>query len=883
MPDRSSAENGAPWHRVQIWWPVECVPVALEIVHPRRLTALEFAVLRVVDEFREAPPTLGEVAEELGVDAGFLSDALRATIRLGALRPRNNGSENPPPEQAGLPELDFSPTGYDLYRRGLIEGEPAAHGETFYFDALTDESIREPPERRATVPMTFPRTRDLPTARESVGLDRAREIVRRYHADLVRGDGEVRQVGPPRSGFPSVQWTPVSVEMRIGLSGDLDLRAPGLSGKSLDYLRACDPVADVGLANRPVSGAWSASDRLRRSVGMTFDQWRRKVAATVPVADVPAAAARLVGGARAEIVLHAAWTEMEGMEREIDAAAQRGVRVLVVGAESAGVLAWGDGSSPVLGVRTSSQDALPCAMVADGRSGLVLDDVQVGAGPQRIAMELVGVLAAGAAVEIRAGLIGAAFGAQARTSAGRAPALSAGGTLDEARPDPDVEASAALERTDLRLAVARVTFRADEAAWRELVQLAVELCPGLARIVVLRRLGALVRVLVPSLERGVIEAPAVEAWNEGLKAVLAHGGGTRDALLSVLARAAPDGVAASTLVEGAVEAWVRPRSVAQDPEPLETLLAIDSAATGRWGKDAARGTPRWRDARDACLRVASWTGSDIAAVAAAAQRTLDRSELANWARRLLREVPEPVSPQGLRVWIDQTRALRDIVPAAFRERAIELWQSLLAARPDERDDLLRQAVGVVPAEAIAPSLLGPKPSTGDVDALWRALRRLGYALDAGWWKQALRQILPAPDALPTAQSARETVRLLAAAGADWHEIAEVGRAWASGLVGGFPAPTEPAWIAWWLRELAPLRPLLGDEVESRVTERIRRLAVPLREARARTTQIWRDTLSAWSEIGLSEAGLIALVEEGTRPAHDPSRNRRHGKTRRKRQ
>ncbi len=856
---------GTPWHRVRLWWPVERLPVMLETVHPRKLTALEWAVLRVMDEFKDAPPTLAEVAEELGADAAFLHDTVREVVRLRALAP-----QSPDAQWSDLADLAFTPMGIDLFRRGRIEAEPAEHAENLYFDALTDEARPEPENAQDSTDTPFPPTAPTPGTRTDVGLDRARDMVRRFHADLLAGGGEVRSVQSRLDAPPRIVWAPTDVELYLSDQGEIVPAGPSLTAHGVEFLAGRDLLADGVLPGPSAAVSWPTGVMARRSSRVAFDQWRRNTSRTLAPTATREEVLRILGEARQEVLMHAGWYASPGVSERVGELVRRGVKVAVVGTDQSRVFAFQERPKAGLAIACTARQPMPGGIVVDGCGGLMIEDVQLRYADRRLAVALVGLLAPAAAEQVRAEFLGA-FAEAVACAPERARDAA------RLRPAHDVDGAATrvLENDELRLAIARMAFLGDKRDLAGCVREASHLACGPERVTALARVGALARSLAYGLSEHDCSEPAREAWRE-LVAQLRAGGDPPS--LDLLASIAPAGVEAEELVKAALDRKVTSvaGSVSRD---CDLLLGVQRAADARWGPGACRAVGAWREMRDRLLSQGLGQGGDPASTLVTARRLLDAAELKVWAAAELESLPLPGDAAELQQWANRTKALANIAGDAVRTGATTHLRRILAARPEESEALLRATAGLLDLPAILEVLLPAAPTLAEILKLRRALLAAGFRGDDGIWRKRVEMALPDPKAVSTGTVAPELVRSLVNLGAESPTLASLGRNYATRIAAGIPAPATAANLASWFRELLPLRPLL-DDVSSRATHHARRFADQLLAARERSDPTWSEARRAWAELGLAQSALDRLVDNATHADEMSDRRTRQEKRRR---
>lgn len=578
----SSAETAvSAWHRVRISWPFERVPVELEIVHPRKLTALEWALLRVMDAFPDSPPPLAEIAEELGLaEPDFLRDSLRDVVRLRALAPRQDGAKC-----EELTELEFTPLGRDLFRRGLIEGRPTSHPEDFWFDALTDEARPRPKIAKDDPTMAPPIAAEALQPRTTVGLERAREIVRHVHPELLRGGGEVRSVQASVNRAPAIAWVLTDVEFQLTEQGALRPASANLTSKALEWLTALDPVA-VGLVPpRAHSSRWDRPDLPRSGTRLTHDEWRRIATRPLPVDAVSQELLRLIGTAQREVILHAGWYGDAEVQARLAERAKAGLRVFVVGEGATRVVALHEAPRPGVLVLCSSAQPSPAAVVVDGRTGIRMDEVALNFGERRIHVEVVATMSPQACEQAKAQLVAAAATSLSlpRVEPVKVPPkLTPTGAAD-----PTLTAKL-IANPQIRLHLARLALLGQAADLAPMFDLAKTLALGPERVSVLAKLAELARAFVADIDAVSLQVPAIDAWQALVnqmqldKSVPAH--------YAQLAMIAPRGATAAAFVTACLAGL----SDEQGEDAWSTcrfLQQLRDVVDRRWGKGACQQEP----------------------------------------------------------------------------------------------------------------------------------------------------------------------------------------------------------------------------------------------------------------------------------------------------
>ncbi len=649
----SDSSSSSPWCVDTLWWPVEVIPLRVMIVEPRRLTALEWAILRVMEAFGDEPPPLAEVARQLGLeDPVFLEETLDEVVELNALAPTEGA------EWADLSDLAFTEVGLRLFRKGQIEAAPATHGVTIYIDPTTDEVLAEPlklslhAERGLLADQYF-------DARETLGLDRVREVLKKQRPDLMKGEAEVREVlsAAETRGleYSSIQWRPLRVEYRLTALGELECTPQGLSSRAAEFLASQDLAELDLLPDDPISAEWPPTTTEVAVTGASYPEWLKGVVALVAADDVAAKVTAAVRAARSEVVLHAFWLGLPGLDKELRQAVARGVRALAVGDES-GMLAWQSMGAFLLGA--TPDECLPCGLIVDGERGFVLDEVVATCGDGEIGAEVVGALAASKAGPLRDEMVFAGLGALP-TPVGAVAPLKVGLTPPH---QADAKARSLLDDGDLRLALARVLFQPDETEVFRLYTVACGLCPGLERLALLQILGQALRAATSVALLAELDAPWNREW-QGVVYLVMRGQAPTAALIERLGAWAPPSVELTDYVDFAIRYWVNTTTVVS--QRALRLAGVAAAAETRWPKDAVKAVTR------------------------------------HWAEGLLPSLSIPEYADDLFPWLEDLRTIRSFAPEAVAADVDEVvgWQ--LEKSPDLAERILSAAEGLLAPDRLA--------------------------------------------------------------------------------------------------------------------------------------------------------------------------------------
>lgn len=883
----SSTPEPQPWWELTLDWPVEHVPCQLVVVEPRRLTALEWALLQVMEAFADAPPSLQETAEELGLgEPRFLVDTLRSLLTLEALTPQPGVTE---PSQLG--ETLFTERGLELFRKGQIDGKPDTQGHPLCFDPFTDEPLPFPEKSSASpqCPVVGPEALSAP--RESLGLDRVREIVRQLRLPVGGADAWVRSARVlsdterPAHLQHGYRWIGHPVALIPAPEGRFHLRTPTLTPEQRRWLleRRFDSWAD---GSRAITHSWSSPRGFRRS-RQPFLVWRDTVEQVLPVSQVPAEARRLVASARREVLLHAAWVAAPGLPKALSEAVERGVAIYVLGTETTRLTAWSSPPQRAPGfiVEAALPGEVPAALVVDGSEALVLDEVVAGVeelGPH--SFEVTGQTRARASalhVELRRALLGAV---PVLLGPAEPPRL-------EVRSFHTVELQALLREPTLQMALARLHLFPDPSTWSGIERWVAGRYPGAERVEALRHLAELAERLAPESASAPWRQAWPNAWRALLEAVFHEiPEAVPDGVLRALFQLAPPRVTPAEVIDPLVTRWLTPAPATRDPEPLHELARLHALAEERGPRGAALQCPGFSDALTRCLEVVAPLpeGQSLATLAGLVGRLVPAERARRWAEAVADQWPAPRGFPELEAWRKRHEPLRALLGSSLEHRSAEKWrglvQALRARTAEDMSEALRQARGVLSASEAMEALLSAVELPTLVDRV-RQLAAVRTAFGKAWndgapgagsWSQRLRSLLTIPPEGFSPETHGPLLAEVARVLQGWPGADAELRAWTRALVGTLPPPTQAEGVVWWLESLRGVRRWLGPELLPLVSAQVRRHLGALREARGRKDDaVWPLVSEAWRNLGLELSGLEALLAPPPRNDVNPKdKNRR---------
>ncbi|RKH14115.1 hypothetical protein D7V97_03895 [Corallococcus sp. CA053C] len=885
MQGKSSPES-SPWWELPLDWPVEHVPCQLQVVEPRRLTTLEWAVLRVLEAFADAPPSMEEMTEELGLgEPRFLMDVLQTLLSLEALQTRADASTPP-----RLVDVQFTERGRELFHKGQVDAEPKTLGHPLCFDALTDEALPATTEGRSEprCPAIDPSRLSVP--RSEVGLERLRALVKSLGPPVGGSDALIRSVRVLTPGEASklrsgVQWVTHPLAWIAHPDGRFTLHTPSLTAAQREWLLAT-PVRPWSTPARAVTRQWAPHPPFHRG-GQPLAMWSSLAERLIPVSLALQEAKRLLDTARREVLLHAAWAAAPGLADCLAAAANRGVAVYVLGTATASIRAWSTAKQrpPGFIIEASAASLAPGALVVDGGVALLLDEVRAEVEDLgRESFEVVGMFRTNA-MTLGAQLRQAVLESLPALPRGLVPAFD----LRE-RPLPGIGSPTPLDEPSLRMGLARLALHPTASGWSEIVSWLSSEYQGTARVDALQQVASVTSQLIPDASPAPWREAGALAWQGLQKAVLGlDSQDVPDDVLRALIRLAPGETTPETVVEALVGAWLPLERRLSPTDALSLLGRLRTLIDERW-KGAAPRCPGFSAALERGLEVstARMEGQDRAGLVRLVASVAPADRAVRWAWAMVALGPEPHHLQDFDGWRGLHEPLEPLLGPALSSHHAARWKSLVAAEPGRTEavlaEQLRRVQGLLPATDAVACLLAI-PVTADLlqRAQWFILVRSACrtvwprgAPDDGAWNQHLRALWIVPrqdDAIEVHGSliAELTHRFQSWPGAD-----AVVREWAHALVITLPPPVRAEGMTWWLESLQAVAAALGPELLRTASVAPRRHAGALRDARQQASVLWEQVNDAWKGLGLEPASLEALIEPSVvaTPADPPRRNDR---------
>lgn len=888
----SSSPEPSPWWEIPLDWPVEHVPCQLEVVEPRRLTALEWAVLRVLEAFGDAPPSLEEMAEELGLgEPRFLADVLRALLTQEALHPRPGVNE-----ATGLGEVLFTERGLELFRKGQVDGAPATLGYGLCFDVITDEAL--PVSTHGTSGPGCPAIdpSELPEPRDEVGLERLRTIVQRLGPPVGGADARIRTVrvlargeAPKlRSGF---SWVTHPLALVPTPEGRFRLHTPSLTPQQRDWLTEYSLEQWVTPA-RAVTHEWAPHPPFLRR-GQPLGAWSASAERLVPISKAVQETKRVVATARREVLLHAAWAAAPGVADALTAAASRGVAIYVLGAAATGVKEWSAAPQRVPGfvIEVMHPDEAPGALVVDGREALLLDEVTAEVEDLgTYSFEVVG------GIHNRAATLGAEL-RRALLEALPSPRMGTPPPLDVRQALPtEAAVPRLLEEPRLRLDLARLALHPASEGWAGIETWLATRCQGSDRVATIQQIADLAGQLVPDATPAPWRSAGATAWRAFQEAILSAGPQVvPDEVLRALIRLAPPETAPEAILEPLVAQWVHPEPAIQSVESLSLLGRLRTLMDGRW-QGATLRCPGFLVALERCLEVVPPPPDEqnLAGLSRLVATVAPAARAQQWAWAVVALWPTPLQLEDLGEWRKRHEPLGALLGPALNTHHAGQWKTLIAAAPARTEEQLsaqlRMSQGLLEApEAVASILALPVSENLLTQAerliLLRSASRSVWkqgALNDETWNRHLQAILLTPPQGYSTEVHGPLLAVLSRRLQGWPGADSVLRSWAHALLGTLPPPVRVEGVVWWLESLRGVAGVLGPDLQRTASTALSRHVGALRDARQRTAPLWDQVIEAWQGLGLAMTSLEALVEPPAAPAASTSKSNNQGKKGKKR-
>jgi len=359
------------WDSVSLDWPVEVVITEAEVAASREPRLLEWVSVRILQEFPDDPPTLGEAAQELGIqDPVFLVETLKDLDSSDIVEKRD------PAGGLDFANCRLTEAGRAFLDQGRLSGLPERHGLRLHLDLITGEHIRKPPRNVQQEPKNPLIASDaLPTRRTTVGLDRARELARDQDELFLVAGSKITNV-TVQCDEGVVIWRPYDATIGIDGAGVIHCRLVGGTDNQQQWLDQLDLRHEI--FERFFMSSVSRPHAHFLGPTKPHANWRQTIDGLVSPAQVVQRARDLVRSARQEVFAHLYWLTLPDVRHEMVLAEERGIRHIAFGRQSQAkeVAADVPGTTEILQDPASGICGQP-ALLVDGSQGLSVDQVEL--------------------------------------------------------------------------------------------------------------------------------------------------------------------------------------------------------------------------------------------------------------------------------------------------------------------------------------------------------------------------------------------------------------------------------------------------------------------------------------------------------------------------
>jgi hypothetical protein len=360
-----------PWDSIAFDWPIEIVAVEAEVVVAREPSALEWIVVKILQEFTDQAPTLVEAAEELGMkDPVFLVETLKSLSGSGLIEKQGpNGDHD-------FANCRLTEAGQAFIEQARLSSIPEQHGLRLHLDLITGEHIRQPPRNTRPEPKNpIIAVNALPARRTTMGLDRARELARDQEEPFLTAGSKITGV-TVQYEEGSIAWRPCDVTVSIDSAGFMRCQLLRGTEEQQQWLEQLDLRHDA-FARLSSSSASERSAHLLPSTESHGDWWP-SIDRLVSPGRVAQEACDLIRSARQEVVAHVYWLTLPEVRHELSVAVTRGVHHTAFGQLSQVAEIRASGLNTERTIYGGAPGVLAqAAILADGSTGLSIDRVQL--------------------------------------------------------------------------------------------------------------------------------------------------------------------------------------------------------------------------------------------------------------------------------------------------------------------------------------------------------------------------------------------------------------------------------------------------------------------------------------------------------------------------
>jgi len=313
-----------PWCSLNLDWPFETVVVEAETITSREPNPLEWAVVRILQEFQDEPPSLAEAAEELGIkDPIFLTETLGSLLESGAIEKRDTDGS-----------LVFSNCRLTSAGEAFLSSQRSSslaerHGMEFCFDVVTGEHIvRLPKGCRSEPSNPIIPIEQLPERRTNIGLDTARKLAKTQDEPFLTAQSKLTDVSVQQEQG-EIAWRSYEVRLVIDPRGIISSLLQGGTVSQQQWLDKLDLRHE--LIERLLSSSIDQPDVHLPAPAKQYTQWQQYVDRLLSPLHMTSEATAIVRSARRQIVAHMYWLTLTEVKNELLRATDRGVHCMLFG------------------------------------------------------------------------------------------------------------------------------------------------------------------------------------------------------------------------------------------------------------------------------------------------------------------------------------------------------------------------------------------------------------------------------------------------------------------------------------------------------------------------------------------------------------------------
>ena len=361
-----------PWCSLNLNWPFETVIVETETVTSREPNPFEWAVVRILQDFEDEPPSLAEAAEELGIkDPVFLTETLKSLLESGAIEKQD------PDVNLEFSNCRLTAASQAFLTRQHLSCLPERHGMELCFDVMTGEHITRPPRGRRKEPKNpiIP-VDQLPERRTNIGLDAARQLAKAQDEPFLTAQSKLTDINVQHEQG-SVAWRTYEARLSIDVNGAISCSLQGGTESQQQWLDQLDLRHEL-IERLLLSSIGQAYLQLLASAKQ-HEQWRQSVDRLISPSHVAEDARATLKSARQQIMAHVYWLSLPEVRNELLQAADRGIHCTLFGQSPQTDEALDSLPESIEVIQTTESPGVhnEIAILVDESKGLAIDRVEL--------------------------------------------------------------------------------------------------------------------------------------------------------------------------------------------------------------------------------------------------------------------------------------------------------------------------------------------------------------------------------------------------------------------------------------------------------------------------------------------------------------------------